>query len=117
MRPNRVFAIRLSQEWVEVRAAFQPPKAFRSRFEKPVTITVEDPYMWGSPVKTFRTVPKKLRVITTYHVGGTILCCLKVEKFKRLTKMVGLTRGAMKELPPQLAQVFLDPKWRKQHVG
>ena len=96
MKPNRVFAIRLSQEWVEVRAAFQPPKAFRSRFEKP-------------------TVLSTLKVITTYHVGGTVLCCLSLHKFKELTRMVGIKKGAMKELPPQLAQVFLDPKWRKEH--
>ena len=119
MTPNRVFVIGL-KNYIELRVAHQPPKKIVTKFEKPVTVKVYEP-CWnfrGDPPR-FKIVNKQLKIVTTFYMGGRVLCIIKRKKFivltKRVVDTVRVKTGAMKELPPWLAQAFLDRKWRKQY--
>lgn len=119
MTPTRVFAIGM-KHYVELRVAHQPPKKIVTKFEKPVKMRIYEPWDSWTSTGIFEIVDKQLKIVTIYYMGGKTLCTIKRRKFLSLTDFrwtspVRVKTGEMKELPPWLAQMLLDRKWRKQH--
>lgn len=116
---NRLFAIRLSSEWVELRSCKTPIKGIQTTVLKPIVETYWKRVPIPDAVYPFNVTlkqaerTKKIKLTCIEWRGGRKLGLFKA------TKMIGRlgclpTIGMATEVKPDYAKFGLDPKWRKR---
>lgn len=132
MPSNRVFAILLTNQWVEIRAANNPPKRKVTSFTREIEVLqrklILDPAgrvdMYGHPRHIYHTeLAKKAKIFSQHsYVGGRVLCQVRVNDFnknaikKKRFKTLSVYRQ-MVELPEKWAKNFLNPEWRLRNIS
>jgi hypothetical protein len=116
-------------EWIEIRASEKRPIRHTSKFTKEGYRIIREPVITTEPYYRvdWHDKPEKFTYTVknvVYH-GGKVLCSMKRDRFvmrwyevmtlDTRPKLPTLTVNGMIELPPLIAEAFLDAKWRRIH--
>jgi hypothetical protein len=118
---ERLYAVKVGPDWVELRLAPRPPKPIRSAVKLETVRKVYDPslpwnYADGGP---YRKEPYTYQLRVLAHEGGERLCILPLQKLRRLCVDLRVKmewRQGLARLPKPLIEKALDPTWRRQNA-
>jgi hypothetical protein len=123
-----VYAIKLTNDWVDIREAKKPPvlketiRYIQAKEEYWHTVKTKERDSWGfyiyQDILKHRTVRHPLK--QTRYVGGKSICPISMKEFQKLAKLHSISLGTIAspvvELPPSLAEKFLDKDWRSRSL-
>ncbi len=118
---ERLYAVKVGPDWVELRLAPRPPKPIRSAVEVSGKRKVYDPHMYGRqlPEGPYRNEPFTYKLKVLAHEGGERLCIIPLERLRaicRADQLKMVWRQGLARVPKKLAGHVLDPTWRMQNA-
>lgn len=116
MSQQRLYAVKVGPDWVEMRLAPKSPKPITSTVRVKTTKLVFDLRLgWGHPNGPYRQVPYTYQLKVLAHEGGERLCILPIERLRQILRADQLKmqwRQGLARVPKKLAGHVLDPIWR-----
>lgn len=118
---RKLFAVRLSQTWVELRSSTKVIKGVKSTVVKAVPhtkwkrIVTRDALGWPLQIDMKEvTSLKKIKLTTVHWIGGRNLGVFRASKFYLYFQLPRTDEAV--EVHPPVRDLFLNARWRKKHL-
>lgn len=112
---QRVYAVKVGPDWVEMRLAPRPPKPIRSTVRVETKRLVYAPHQHNYQNGAYIEKPYTYQLRVVAHEGGERLCIIPARKLRDIcnnlqVKMVW--RQELARVPKRLGELALAPGWR-----
>lgn len=104
---KRLYSIRLSNDWVELRSSFKPLNGTKTKFSKMGLDTHFD--FWTDKATK---VPRPITFQIVHWTGGRVITVISAAQAEKINLKIGRV-GVCKRVPETLAKYLLNPKTRK----
>lgn len=115
-KPSRVFAVRVGN-WVELRAAHEPPTRIASRVKKEGTRPTFKSTGYPTYVTSLVDEPFTFYLRVTVYEGGQYLSSVPLRRWTSRMKGIFPPKRGMVELPPDVAAKMLTKSGRREYLG